>query len=443
MNDDGTYQHELVSPVFPSLATALGDGAVAQPDVFQVGGTTVAFIGITDAFASPAGSGACGVMCAGIYLLDNGALTAAAPAPGAMAGSAAFESQPRLAGTGAIVDSYTQYSAVSGTTLGTPSVQGIYTQPIPPTGALTIGAPWADTVTETLPAEADAAPDPVNPGVLAWVVNEDPTCALYAVAGSPMCQYEIRVGTTSTIPAPVSIYDDESPGGRGPTSLAWSSNGADLLIVDDQPPNDGIYEFSATTASAPAAKTVTEVIAEPPGWTFGQARFAGSKIVFDAAGAGKSTPATSDIYSISANCNAGTCAFPANATNLTHDPSADNVEPAWTSATAPLVGAGDALTSTTTPAIDAASVVAGKITPTTGVGIEVTLNEAGTLAVHIDHDGNLLGSVSVKAPAGAYAFVVKRLHGRTLAPAHDTATLSVAGGSSSASQPRLSFTVAR
>ena len=96
----------------------------------------------------------------------------------------------------------------------------------------------------------------------------------------------------------------------------------------------------ASTSISPAAKHVTEVIARAAGWTFGQARFAGSRIVFDARGAGHSLPGTSDIYSIPASCDSGTCSFPASATNLTHNAALDNVDPAWTSANAPLVALG-------------------------------------------------------------------------------------------------------
>ena len=51
-------------------------------------------------------------------------------------------------------------------------------------------------------------------------------------------------------------------------------------MVDPYAPNTGIY--TTPIAGVPGAKPVTEVIAQPAGWTFGQARFAGSKIVFDA-----------------------------------------------------------------------------------------------------------------------------------------------------------------
>ncbi|MGA2469573.1 MAG: hypothetical protein ABSG64_02650 [Solirubrobacteraceae bacterium] len=447
MNDDGTYQRALVATTFPTLASLTGGWptAVGEPDVFQAGGTTVAF---TDMFVG----GICGIPCGGpysgdyVYTLSNGTVTAESPAPAADA--SVFENQPRMAGNDSVafgLYGFASSGSPSGpvTSLGTPATAGIYTQPVPLTTAATVGTPWADTLSETLETDVDVAPDPINPSVFAWVEDQDRSCTLFAVAGSPMCQYAVVVGTTSTVPAPVSIYDDESPGGTGPTSLAWSSNGADLLIVDDRPPNDGIYEFPATTAVAPASKTVTEVIAEPPGWTFGQARFAGSRIVFDAAGEGSAMPGTSDIYSISAKCDAGTCAFPANASNLTHDPSADNIDPAWTSAAPPLVAAGDPLTASTPPAIDAASLVKKTVTPATGVSIEVTLNEAGTLRAAFSHNSSSLGAVSVKAPAGAFVFHVKRLHGRSLAPAHDTATLSVVGGSGSAAELHLPFTVVR
>ena len=157
------------------------------------------------------------------------------------------------------------------------------------------------------------------------------------MSGAPVCQYAIHVALATAASSPaIAIFDDEAPSGAGPSSLAWSSDGHTLLIVDDQPPNDGIYEVSASTTIPAAQKQVAELIAEPPGWTFGQARFAGSKIVFDAHGEGRSLPNTSDIYEISSRCDSGTCSFPASATNLTRSPTADNIGPAWTSAAAPL-----------------------------------------------------------------------------------------------------------
>jgi len=224
-------------------------------------------------------------------------------------------------------------------------------------------------------------------------------------------------------------------------SLASASDGRNLLVVDDQAPNDGIYEVSASTSVAPGAKQVTEVLAEPPGWTFGQARFAGTKIVFAAAGAGRSTPGTSDIYSISAKCDLGTCAFPMNATNLSHDAAADNRDPAWTSAAAPLIARGASPPAPGAPAtLDAASILARTVSAKTGVGFTVTLSAAGSVSISISRSGHTIGTTSEHLSIGESTVVIKQSGGHALTPGRDAAKLRVAG--SSAVRFSASFTVA-
>ena len=51
------------------------------------------------------------------------------------------------------------------------------------------------------------------------------------------------------------------------SAVSLSPDGRTLLIVDDAPPNDGIYTVPASTQVSPGAKHVTEVLAEPAGDT--------------------------------------------------------------------------------------------------------------------------------------------------------------------------------
>jgi hypothetical protein len=442
MNDDGTFPHQLVGAA-PTLTTALPDGAIGAPDVFQLGGTTVVFTGSTAFYAPLDESAACGLLCSGTFSLSNGALTELAPAAGAASNTATFETTPRLAANGDVIFNYALYQAVSGSTLGTASETGLYERPIPPALDAPLGTLWPLTADATLAANPDLAPDPTAPSLLAWVENQDPTCSEYTLRGAPVCQFAVEIGDSLSSSAKVSIYDDESVGGTGPTSLAWSANGETLLLVDDEPPNGGIYEFAANTATAPADKTVTEVLPEPAGWTFGQARFAGSRIVFSAGGEGKSTPNTSDIYSIAANCTAASCTFPDDATDLSHDPAADNIDPAWTSARAPVVSNGAPLLPGAAPVIDAASLISAHPSTKSGVSFEVTLSVAANAKVRFTRAGKLLGTAALHLAAGATTFTVRALDRRTLSAGRDTATISAVGAASTAKQPHFTFTVKR
>jgi hypothetical protein len=429
-NDDGTYQHRLIGAADAPLVAEIAGGALGDPDVFQKGGSAVIFTDATST-ASPL----CALPCARAFSLTAGALAVQSPAP--VSSGAGFESQPRLTATESLVEQYVLYPSATASTLGAPSVAGLFQRPL---GSSAFGTPWSDSATATLAQRADPTPDPANPSLLAWVEIQDPSCTRFTVDDAAVCQYAVRVGTASTTAPPVAIFDDEAPFGPGPSSLAFSTDGRTLLIVDDAPPNDGIYEVPASTAVSPAAKHVTEVLAEPPGWTFGTARFAGTKIVFDAHGEGHSLPATSDIYTISASCDSGTCSFPASATNLTRKPTADNVDPAWTSATAPLVALGTpAPVPGAPPTLHAAAIVARTVTSKKGVAFTVTLSVAGPLNVSISRGGHTIGTTTVRLPAGESTFTLRNSGGHALTPGHDVAKLRV--GSSTAVNYSASFTV--
>jgi hypothetical protein len=427
-NDDGTYPHRLIGAADAPLASQLATGTLGDPDVFQNAGATVLFTDTTNT-ASPL----CALPCARAFSLTAGVLSIQSPSPSSA--GAGFESQPRLTASGGLVEQYVLYPSATASTLGAPSVAGLYQRSL---GASTIGTAWSDTATMTLPERADPAPDPANPSLLAWVDLQNPSCTGITVQGTPVCQYAIHLASAATVTAPpIAIFDDEAPFGPGPSSLSFSTDGRTLLIVDDSRPNNGIYSVPASTAVSPAAKHVTEVIAEPPGWTFGQARFAGSRIVFDAHGEGRSLPGTSDIYSIPASCDSGTCSFPASATNLTRNAGLDNVDAAWTSQSAPLVALG---TPANAPlALDAAAIVSRTVTSKSGVAFTVTMSAAGTIAVSISRSGHTIGVTTVRLPAGESTFTIKRSGGHPLTKGRDSAKLRV--GSSTAVSYSASFTV--
>jgi hypothetical protein len=496
-NDDGTYPHRLIAANSGPLASEFPSGTLGDPDIFENGGSTLVFTDTNGAFGATGGTGTtgptgstgatgstgstgatgstgstgatgsagatgatgstgatgatgttgstaatgatgtafpCAEPCTNTFSLAAGTLRSPLPPPPTDAAS--FETQPRIAANGQIVTQYALYPAATPSSLGAASVAALFsTAP----GAGVFASPWANTADESLPLFADPAPDPANSALVAWVENQDPTCKHYVVNQKSVCQYAIHLATAgATSPATV-IFDDETPHGAGPSSLAFSSNGRNLLIVDDQPPNDGIYEVSASTTIPAADKQITELIAEPPGWTFGQARFAGSKVVFDARGEGRSVPGTSDIYEIPSTCDSGSCSFPASATDLTRDPSADNIDPSWTSAAAPLPALGAAPAPGAPAVLDAATILAHSVTATAGVSFEVTLSKAGVLVVSVSRRGHTIGTTTLHLPAGASKFTIKQSGGHTLTPGSDQAKLRIGG--SNAVRYSVSFTV--
>jgi hypothetical protein len=442
-NDDGTYPHRILAASASELLPQFPDATLKAPDLFQIGGATVLFTASTATFGAPVNPAACAEPCAATFSLTAGALTRQTPAVSTPPPTAAvFEFQPRLTADGQMVDHYAVYPSATPASLGAVTQHGLYVRPLNAPSPGTVGAVWSDTATETLPQNADPAPDPANPALLAWVENQDPSCTRFTVRSKTVCQYAIHVAGAGAAPAPpVAIFDDETPFGTGPSSLAWSSDGSKLLVVDDQAPNDGIYMFPSSTAIAPGSKKITELIAEPPGWTFGQARFAGKKIIFDAHGNGHSMPGTSDIYSISAGCDSGTCAFPANATNLTAKAANDNIEPAWTSAVAPIVPLDHPLVQGAPPVLDAARILSRKVSAKTGVSFEVTLSAAAAVIVSISRNGHTIGTTTLHLPVGASTFTIRQSGGHALTRGSDKGKLRIQGAASDAISFSASFSV--
>ena len=161
-----------------------------------------------------------------------------------------------------------------------------------------------------------------------------------------------------------------------------------------------------------------------PGWVFGEARFAGSKIVFDARGGGHSSAGMSDIYSISTSCDSGSCAFPLNAANLTRDAAANNVDPTWTAAAAPILGLGQNAPSS--PSLLAAQLESRTVTAKQGVTFAVTLAASATLSVSVSG----LGSEHVHHGAGEAIITVKSIGGHSLGKGRHTAAVKIVGAAS-------------
>jgi hypothetical protein len=428
MNDDGSRPHELISAAAPQLAASLPSGTVSAPDIFQSGGTTVLFLGQTNAFAPSSQPQVCGADCSATYSLSNGLLTELGPPAAASPGSAYYETQPRVTADGQEIFGSALTTGIVAGSAGT-TASALVERRIAANATTT---PWSNTASETQPASGfDGAPNPADPTQAAWVEFQGCNHAL-TPNGPATCRYAVDAGSASNGNAPVAIYDNEyvSANGRGPTSLAWSSDGANLLMVDPFAPNTGVYEFPV--AGIPGSKPITEVLAQPTGWTFGQARFAGPRIVFDAhQQIGSAT--TGDIYTIPASCTVATCTFPASATNLTHDARANSSDPAWTSATerlAPLrVRGGPSVTRVTLPS---APIRAGR-----RFTLQVTLSAPGAIVVKIRRlrgagKTKLIGSVSFAGKVGLNRLAIELVAGRALAAGTYTATIGVRGSTAPA-----------
>lgn len=443
-NVDGSGAHRLIAGTARALAGALPQGVLSSPDVFEGGGTTVLLLGATDAFAPLATPAACGQGCTDTFSLRAGRLTDLGPAPGPQEQSAYDESQPRVTADGAELFGWTLQSGLGAGSSATTTSE-VAQRPIPDPGDL--GSPWSDTRTVAMPPSGfDAAPDPADPSMAAWVIDEG--CTKYTLGGQPVCQYAVAVGSAADQAPTTSIYDDEYSGAGqlagGPTSLDWSPDSSELLMVDPEAPPAGIFEFAATTP-ATATKTSTELLAQPAGWTFNQARFAGSLIVFDAH-QGTGAAQTGDIFTIPASCTAATCTFPGSATNISNDPAADGSDPAWTSAATPLA-AFDGVVVAPSGSVRVTRVALGGPAVRAGhpLTLLVTLSARATIVVTITRQSvagsaRALGSLTMAGAAGANRVRVATVAGRALHAGSYQATVRAKG--STARPATIRFTVA-
>ena len=437
-NDDGSGAHELVAANSPQLAATLPAGTLTEPDVFQNGGTTVLFLGLTSHFAPASLPAACGADCAGTYELSGGSLRELAPAAAAASGAAYYENQPRLTADGQELFDSSLYTGIMPGVAGTPAT-ALVERPLAPDATIT---QWSNTDSELEPAAGfDDAPDPANPTLAAWVEAQGCGFSVPNAQGvaQSSCQFAVHVGPAADAAAPIATYDNEfvTANGTGPTSLALSTDGTTLLLVDPYAPNEGI--FTTPVAGTPGVKPVTEIVAQPAGWTFGQARFAGANIVFDAHQQvnGKTT---GDIYSIPASCGtANACTFPASATDLTNDATADNSDPAWTSATTPLA-------SLSVPALPRIS----SVTPSTKIrsgrafALVVRLTAAAEIVVRIARPASgatksrTIATFDFSGRTGANRLVLALVGKRALSPGSYVATVSLRGSSTQSKTLHLS-----
>jgi hypothetical protein len=193
-------------------------------------------------------------------------------------------------------------------------------------------------------------------------------------------------------------------------------------------------------AGTPGLKAVTELVAQPAGWTFGQARFAGSNIVFDAHQVvdGKTT---GDIYTIPASCStANGCTFPASASDLTNHPTADNSDPSWTSATARLAP----LRVAPTPRITSVSAPSAPVRAGRPVTLVVKLSAPATIVVKIVRRMNAapktrtIGSISAAGRTGTNRLSIKLVAGRRLPAGSYTASIGLRSSAAAARTVRFS-----
>jgi hypothetical protein len=438
MNDDGSNPHQLVAASAPALRSLLPAGTLTEPDVFQGGGTSVLFLGVTSHFASASLPAACGADCSGTFELSGGRLRELGPKAGPASGAAYYESQPRVTADGQEIFDSTLTTGILTDSPGAVAT-ALVERPLALNATVT---QWSDTDSATEPAAGfDPAPDPAQATTAAWVEEQGCGFSFPNAQGvaQPSCQYAVHLGSASETAAPIVIYDNEfvSANGRGPSSLSLSSDGSTLLLVDPYAPNTGI--FTTPVTGTPGSKPVTEVLAQPTGWTFGQARFAGARIVFDAhQQVGGRT--TGDIYTIPATCGStSVCTFPASATDLTHDPLADSADPAWTSATAPLAAL-------SAPAqITAASGPASAVRPSAGATLVVKLSAPATITVRLVRRAGVpprsttIGTLAFSGREGTNRLAIRRVAGRSLAAGSYTATITLRGSSAAARTVR--FTV--
>lgn len=441
MNDDGSNPHELVAANSSQLAATLPSGTLTEPDVFQNGGTTVLFLGLTSHFAPASLPAACGADCSGTYELRGGVLRELAPAAAAASGAAYYERQPRVTADGQELFDSTLYTGILPGAAGTPAT-ALVERPLAHDATIT---QWSNTDSELEPAAGfDGAPDPADPTIAAWIEAQGCGFTVNNAQGvaQSSCQYAVHVGSAADEAAPIATYDNEfvATNGTGPTSLALSTDGTTLLLVDPYAPNEGI--FTTPVAGTPGVKPVTEIVAQPAGWTFGQARFAGTNIVFDAHRQVNGKP-TGDIYSIPASCGTvNTCTFPASATDLTNDALVDNSDPAWTSAATPLaplhVPTGSRITGVTPST---------KIRSGRSFALVVRLSAPATIVVKIARPpsgsakATTIASFDFTGRAGANRLALLLVGKRALVPGTYIATVSLRG--SSAQSRTLDLTVGR
>ena len=332
INDDGSGAHPIVT-----VAQVPGMSSIDGPAVFPNGGASVAFEGTTLAYLAPVGSGpagSCGLECTGVYTLADGAVTRLTPAAAqcgpAPAWCGSFSTSPSWMANGNIAyeyDLYTwEYSCLTlpcGWRFNDSSVEEI--DVVPPAAGAFRGAKWNVEHGRSV-LGAGPIPDPADAAKLAYVGD--------SICEPGGCLYPLYTGTGNGADTPVA-YDDDL------IEAAWSPDGGRFADVEGGGER-GIWTYAADAASTPGKQFVW-ALTDPlqtgsdPGENPFDVTFKGvawlgtSKLVFSA---------DDNLWTIPASCGSGggPCQFPRDATQLTTDGSAaaPNLEPSWTSSTAPL-----------------------------------------------------------------------------------------------------------
>ena len=295
MNDDGTGGRVLAT-----WRQIPGQQEILDPTIVP-SGTRVAFSAVRadgDPFA-------CGSNCTAAYLLDDGVLRRLSAPSGRTGGNVAtFANDPELSPDGA----FTFFSAAT-TILSPSSLKAKLSVYQNADGAL-------GELETTCDDPRDPAVRPDGSDELVYACDDDRT--LYRTGPDP------ALGTDDV---PLAA-DDVTP-----TDPAFSPDGN--TIVDAETGADaGLWKIAYDLSA------ITQVLPSPPGAPFSSPRFAGGRILF---------VADRNIWAVSTACTGATCAFPADATQLTT--SGDVGAIGWTASTTPVKALTIAQppTTTTTP----------------------------------------------------------------------------------------------
>jgi hypothetical protein len=277
MKDDGSGARLFID----NVPLAMND--LREPSV-TADGAEVAFSGTTLKNAALAnGEQHYGINATGVYLWDAGLTTRLTGEPAPCFGCSSFETNPSLGPDRRILSASTFFS-----TARTGNFGRLLRRPADGDPASTFAAICDDT------ALGDPAISPRDGERVAYVGCD----AQIVVSPAQVAHTVVQRGQFGP--------DTRSP--------AWSPDGSQLVAIDR--PGDETTEIWAFTPEGGARRVLTA----PAGVSIRTVAFLGAgTLVFDA---------DSDLWTAPLTC--ADCAFPAGATQLTHD--GDSTEPAWTRA---------------------------------------------------------------------------------------------------------------
>jgi len=251
MRDDGSDPHELISANSPALASSLPQGTCSRrtccrPAAARCSSSERPRPTRRALSRSPAERTARDLRAA------RRRADRARAGRGRRDGAAYYESQPRLTADGQELFGSSLYSGITASALPAPAAALVER----PLSAGATVAEWGSTGSETEPASGfDGAPDPADPSSAVWVAAQG--CSYHVPDAQESSSPRASTRSSSARPPsgsspPVVIFDNEyvSANGGGPTSLALSSDGTMLLMVDPYAPNTGIY--TTPVAGVPA-----------------------------------------------------------------------------------------------------------------------------------------------------------------------------------------------